>query len=351
MDNLNDAMIGANASIKDAMMSIGKSRQHICLIVDGDNRLLGTVTDGDIRRAILRSTPLEAAVHTIMNDNPVTASPETDGPSRIRIMREHKILQLPVIDADDRLVDLAQIDSLVSADENEKPNWVVLMAGGLGSRLLPLTEELPKPLLPVSGKPILETIIEILREHGFRHFYISVNYKANLVREYFGDGAALGIEIRYLNETDRLGTAGSLGLITERHDAPLLVMNGDLLTKVDFRNLLTYHREHNADATVCVREIGLQVPFGVVQLDRAQVSGIVEKPVHQFMVNAGIYVLEPSAVETVEKDAPLDMPDFLRNLIQRKKQVVAFPIHEYWIDVGRVDDLNQAAVEFKRIFS
>jgi NDP-sugar pyrophosphorylase family protein len=225
-------------------------------------------------------------------------------------------------------------------------NTVVVMAGGLGTRLDPLTKDLPKPLLKVGSKPILETILSNFRGYGFAEFFLSVNYKAEMVKSYFGDGTRWGIRIRYLEESVPLGTAGSLSLLPERPTLPLVVMNGDLVTQVNFQHMLDFHREHAAVATMGVREYDMQVPFGVVRLEESRIVAIEEKPVHRFFVNAGIYVLEPDALDYVPRGEYFDMTTLFERLAKEGMPTSAFPIREYWLDVGRPDDLERAQIEY-----
>jgi NDP-sugar pyrophosphorylase family protein len=231
-----------------------------------------------------------------------------------------------------------------------RDNWVVLMAGGLGSRLRPLTDECPKPMLRVGNKPLLETIIETFIEQGFRRFFISVNYMADTIKEYFGDGSRWGAEIQYLEETSRLGTAGALSLLPEKPQAPLLVMNGDLLTKINFRQLLDFHREHHAQGTMCVREYEFQVPYGVVKMDHHRITGFEEKPIQRYFVNAGIYVLEPQALQHIPHGVFFDMPSLFQTLMADRQEAVVFPIREYWLDIGHMADYDRANGEFARNF-
>jgi dTDP-glucose pyrophosphorylase/predicted transcriptional regulator len=319
------------------------------LIVDDNYRLLGTVTDGDIRRAILAGTSLDAPVKTIMNTAPRVAHVGDDPAKILNMMRAKGIRQIPLVDSHGRVVGLETIEELIH-EPTPKANWVVLMAGGLGTRLQPLTNSTPKPLLRVGNKPILETILEMFIKSSFRHFYISVNYKAEMVKAHFGDGQNWNCEIRYLEEDRSLGTAGALGLISDVPAEPLVVMNGDLLTNVNFENLLDYHYQHEASATVCVREYDFQVPFGVVSMDGHRVIRIEEKPVNRVFVNGGIYVLSPSCLALVQRDTPLDMPALLDRLIARNKTVAAFPIREYWLDIGRPDDLRRAGDAYTNLF-
>jgi NDP-sugar pyrophosphorylase family protein len=225
------------------------------------------------------------------------------------------------------------------------------MAGGLGTRLGELTRDCPKPLLRVGNKPVLETILENCIEYAFKRFYISVNYKADMLKDYFGDGSRWGVDIRYIEEKKRLGTAGALGLLPEDPTVPLLVMNADVLTKINFKHLLEFHEEHRSVATMCVREYEFQVPYGVVKIDNHRLLDILEKPVHQFFVNAGIYVLNPEAVSMVPKNTYFDMPALFEKLLQDQAETAAFPVREYWLDIGRKDDLERANGDYAEVFS
>ena len=254
------------------------------------------------------------------------------------------VYHLPIVDGERRVQDLI-LDNLLAHEERVE-NWVVLMAGGLGSRLNPMTKTTPKPLLKVGEKPLLETIVEKFTHQGFRRFFISVNYKGEMVKRHFGDGSRWNADIRYLEEDERLGTAGALGLLPNAPTLPVIVMNGDVLTNVNFRSLLEFHEEQDARATMAVREYDFQVPFGVVDLEGARVLNIEEKPVHRFFVNAGIYVIESEVLESVPPNVHLDMPDLFRRLLGDGMKTAAFPIREYWLDIGHLDDLEQANREF-----
>jgi len=350
-DEWKKTLVAPTDSIRDMLVVIGKSRQQIALVVDGEDRLLGTITDGDVRRSILRSISPDGPVTEIMNPDPTTTSPETDSAARLAIMRERSILHLPVVNDAGKLSGLARLENLMQPEGAVRPNRALLMAGGLGTRLRPLTDAVPKPLLPVGSRPILETIVIQMKEQGIRHFYFAVNHKAEAIKQHFGDGDRLGIEIIYLEESERLGTAGALGLIEDKLDAPLIVMNGDLLTKVDFGGLLSYHAEQSARATICVRELDMQVPYGVLEMEESIILAVTEKPVQRLRVNAGIYVLEPDIVARVSGNEYLDMPDLLHDAIADGGPVVGFPIHEYWMDIGRIEDFDQAVTDFDKLFS
>jgi|SRR5665213_986304 len=317
-------------------------------VVERDGKIVGTVTDGDVRRALLSGVGLDASVARVMNRNPIVAPIGISNAAALTLMRRHGIHQLPIVDGEGRVSEVKLIDDLAVVPSDE--HWVVLMAGGLGSRLKPLTDETPKPLIRVGDKPILETVLTGFVKAGFGKFFISINYKADMIREYFGDGSAWGVDISYLEERDRLGTAGALSLLPERPKQPFFVMNGDLLTTVNFEQMLKYHREHRAFSTVCVREHSVTVPFGVVDFDDHRLLGIREKPTQKFFVNAGVYLLDPGVLDHLTPNASVDMPSLIETTIAGGKTSVVFPLREYWIDVGRLDDLQRASDEFHRIF-
>lgn len=349
MNRWKDVLINPHTTIMKAIEIIDAGSLQIALVVDASNKLLGTVSDGDIRRAILKGVDLGRPVSEIMFLEPTVASCQEGRDSILKTMKTRQLRQIPLVDQQGCVVGLDLWDELISIQKQD--NIVVLMAGGLGSRLGELTKDCPKPLLRVGNKPVLETILENCIEYGFKRFYLSVNYKADMVKEYFGDGSRWDVEIRYLEEKKRLGTAGSLGLLPEIPSQPLIVMNGDVLTKINFKHLLAFHEDHKSVATMCVREYEFQVPFGVVQIENHRLMTILEKPVHQFFVNAGIYVLNPETISMVPNDEYFDMPALFDMMIEKKLETVAFPIREYWLDIGRKDDLERANGEYEEVFS
>ncbi|WP_027937105.1 nucleotidyltransferase family protein [Anaeroarcus burkinensis] len=348
MKNWKRSRVSPSASILDVMRLIDETAIQIAVVVDEMQLILGTVTDGDIRRAILRGVHLDEAVSGIMNCNPTVVRDYEPRETILALMKQKGLHQIPVVDDEGKLVNIEMLAQLIQSGKQE--NWVVLMAGGLGERLRPLTHDCPKPLLRVGGKPILETIIQSFVEYGFYRFYIAVNYKAEMIENYFGDGTKWGVEIRYLREERRLGTAGALHLLQEKPSVPLIVMNGDLLTKVNFKQLIEYHGEQRSDATMCVREYTHQIPYGVVNIDKHRLIEIVEKPVQQFFVSAGVYVLEPEILSRIPEGIFFDMPTLFEKLIQERKVVTAFPIVEYWMDIGRINDYERANGEFAEVF-
>lgn len=349
MTRFETSLLPPSAAIRDAVRKIEESDGKIALVVDEAGRLMGTVTDGDVRRGLLGGVGLDARVSEVMNAAPRTFGPRHRRQDILAYMRQNVLRHMPITDEAGRLVGLVTLTDLLEPEQRD--NWVVLLAGGMGRRLRPLTRECPKPMLKIGGRPVLETIVRQLVDQGFHRVYISINYLADVVKEHFGDGAALGAEIRYLTEDAPLGTAGPLSLLPERPALPLVVMNGDILTNVSFADMLAFHDEHRAGATVGVREQEYQVPYGVVEIDDHHVSMIREKPVNRYFVNAGIYVLNPELLDLIPRREAFDMPALIRAAHGRGVPALAFPIREYWVDIGHMDDFVQANSEFPDIFS
>jgi len=257
--------------------------------------------------------------------------------------------ELPVVDNERRVVGLVTLDAVLRALREE--TIVVLMAGGLGSRLRPLTESTPKPLLPVGGRPLLEITVDNLARQGFLRFVLSVNYKAEMFREHFGSGEKFGVDIQYVHEAEQLGTAGALRLLPERPAAPLLVMNGDILTNFNARHLVQFHREQQVVATMCVREYEWKVPYGVVSMsDNGRMQRFEEKPSRREFVNAGIYVLSPDVLDHLPGTGPIDMPTLIDRASAAAGAAAVYPLHEYWLDIGHLDDLQRAQDDFPGLF-
>lgn len=348
MKNWRKAILNLNASIREAIEIIDTSSLLIAIIVDDNDKLLGIITDGDIRKAIINGVSFDNSVEAIMNHTPLTVSNKDDSKQVNRIFEKYRFRHLPIVNERNEIEGLHMINEIQQTVKNE--NIVVLMAGGFGTRLGELTQDCPKPLLKVGGKPILETIIENFIEFGFYKFFVTVNYKADMIKEYFGDGSQWDVDIQYIEEKDRLGTAGALSLLKIDTELPIIVMNGDLLTKVNFQLLLDYHKEQNAEGTMGVREYDFQVPFGVVNMKGQKIENIDEKPVHRFFVNAGIYVLSPRMVKLIPKNECYDMPSLFNEIVSLKYRTTAFPIHEYWLDIGRQADFERANGDYSKIF-
>lgn len=323
---------------------------RIVLVVDDDKKILGTVTDGDIRRALLQHCGMDTPLSEIMHVDPVVASVNDTKNTLLSMMKRAGALQIPLLDEQGCVVGLETMQKLLTKKNFDNP--VFLMAGGFGKRLQPLTNDSPKPLLKIGKKPVLETIIEQFIGAGFHNFYISTHYKAEMIKKHFGSGEKWGINVRYVNEKKPLGTAGALSLLPkDLPELPLLMMNGDLLTKINFEQLLEFHEKQGGVATMCVREYDFQVPYGVVDAKNYQMIGIKEKPVQRFFVNAGIYVLSQETIQSVPFDQVVDMPDLLLQQVENDRKVNIFPIHEYWLDIGRIDEFERAKSDFGRIFS
>ncbi len=317
---------------------------------DGDTRrrLLGIVTDGDVRRGILHRISMDAPVTTIMSTRPTVAHIFDSKDHIFTMMHTRGLSHIPIVDDQMHIVGLETLKVMVRPEARD--NWVVLMAGGLGSRLGNLTQHCPKPLLRVGPQPILEIIMESFIEYGFRKFFFSINYKKEMIRDHFGNGSRWGVEIDYLEEHERKGTAGSLSLLPERPTAPFFVMNGDLLTKINFARVLEFHQEQSVQATMCVRKITQTVPYGVVEVDQHHLLRIVEKPVEEYTVNAGIYLLNPEVIPLIPTGGYFDMTDLFRRIIGSGHTTAAFPFMEYWLDIGRMGDFQQACQDYPTVF-
>jgi dTDP-glucose pyrophosphorylase len=332
----------------EALQRIERGAMQIVLVVDENERLVGSVTDGDVRRGILRGVRLDAPVSEVMHAKPLAADVGTTQEAAIALMRDRVIHQLPIVDSEGRVVGLMTLDAMLRALREE--TTIVLMAGGLGSRLKPLTDVTPKPLLAIGGRPLLEITIDSLARQGFGRFLISVRYKKEQFREHFGSGQKLGVDIGYIVEDEQLGTAGALRLLPERPKSPIVVMNGDILTNLDARLLLLAHREKKACATICVREYEWTIPYGVVRSSEGYLSAFEEKPTRREFVNSGIYVLSPEVLDLLPPAGPCDMPSLLDRVTERIAPPAVYHLREYWLDIGQLDDLGRAQRDLPGLF-
>lgn len=345
MDDLTRFLIDESATIRDAMTAIDRSGKGIALVVDSFERLVTTITDGDIRRAILAGVGLDSPVTSLIvrrppnARKPITAPAEASDAELEELMARHEIRHVPVLDRGGRLVRLAIREELETTPEI--PVSAVIMAGGFGTRLRPLTDETPKPMLNIGGQPLLQRTVERLRRSGIRNVNLTTHYLPEKIHDHFGDGSDFGVRINYVAEEKPLGTAGALSLLPES-DEPLLVMNGDILTGVDFQELVRFHREHEAALTVGVRQYEFKVPYGVVQAEQGVVRALREKPKYEFLVNAGIYLLEPDVKRYIPADRRFDMTDLIGALLEEGRKVVTFPVVEYWLDIGQIEDFQRA---------
>ncbi len=353
MSNLLELCVRREASIRDAMAAIDRGQRGMVLVVDGLGRLEGMITDGDIRRAMLASVSLDSSIEDLLRrksgtdfEVPVTALYGSNEDDLHDLMRERKIRQLPLVDEHGTVMDVVTLDDF--RDGEELPFQAVIMAGGFGKRLRPLTDDTPKPMLSVGGKPLMERTVKRLRDAGIRRINITTHYLPQKITNHFGDGSDFGVDVNYVSEDRPLGTAGSLGLVGET-DEPMLVMNGDILTGVNFRDLVNMHRKERADLTVAVRQYDFQVPYGVVDAENGVVTKLREKPKYTFLVNAGIYVVEPSVRSFIPPNTKYDMTDLIDALIQAGRVVSVFPVIEYWLDIGQHDDFARAEQDIKQM--
>lgn len=333
-------LISPEFTIRNAWRVLDREGLRIVIIVGQNKELLGTVTDGDIRRGLLSNVDIEDPITSVMNSSPVVVSSNVSSNDLISLMEDRSLLALPVVESG-ILIGVELLQGLLHKPILENP--VFLMAGGFGTRLRPLTDNCPKPMLKVGNKPVLELAINSFKKVGFRNFFISTHYLPDQIRDYFGDGSALGVSISYVHEEQPLGTGGALGLLPSLpNDLPVLVMNGDILTKIDLGQLLEFHNKSNADATMCVREYEYQIPYGVINGKSSKVVSMEEKPTQRFSVNAGIYVVSQSIVRSVSQNSKIDLPTLLEREISLGAGVFMFPFHEYWLDIGQLEDYNRA---------
>ncbi len=337
-----DNCLPTTATIREGLTKLDICEAKILIIQDRNQTLLGVVTDGDVRRGMLKGMDPDDSITTIMNDKPHVFPANIDKGTILSLMRAERVSQAILVE-DGVVVGIESINTLISPEKHE--SYVVIMAGGRGARLLPLTKDCPKPLIEVAGKPVIELILEKCIGQGFYKFFVAVNYLSEQLINHLGDGSKYGVEIEYLREDAPLGTAGALSLINRKLNLPLIVMNGDILTNMEFADLLRFHYEQESDATMVVRESENQVPYGVVYVNEHKLNKVIEKPVERHMINAGIYVLDPKVLNLVEKNKYVDMPDIFNKIVEKKFNAVVFPVRDYWIDIGRIDDLEQARKE------
>lgn len=348
-------LVGPEVSIRETIKVIDSSSLQIALVINTRNQLLGTVTDGDVRRALLQNISLDDSVSKIMEKSPSVCrvdqgydlNPNYLKEEIISLMKEKEVHQVPLVDAQGVLLGLEVLDSFLKFESLD--NWVLIMAGGLGKRLRPMTNECPKPMLKVGGRPILESIVEKFRLHGFTNLFVSVNFEGDQIKSYFGDGAQFGVKIQYIEEESPYGTAGALALLPEKPAKPMIIMNGDLITSLNFQHLLQFHEEHKKLATMSVCELQLEVPYGVVSLEEQFVINVEEKPRQKFFINGGVYVIEPVLIDCIPKNTHFDMTSLLQLMKEKNEKITAFPVREYWLDVGRNIDFIKANQDFHGI--
>lgn len=348
MRNIEKIKINQNATIKKALKVIAGGNIKIATVVDKKDKLIGTITDGDIRRGFLKGLNINSSIKSIINNKPITGKKNDSKEKLLNIALSREVNQIPIINNKKKLIGIYLIEELIK--NKIKFNKVVIMAGGKGTRLRPLTKNTPKPMLKVGNKPILETIIKRFKDCGFKDLIICVNYKSHIIKKYFGNGEKFGVKIEYIREKKKMGTAGALSLVKEKLTEPFFVINGDLLTNLDFGKMLDFHNSHNAIATMSVKEYSINSPYGEVSLSNENIYSINEKPSYKFFANAGIYILDPKCINLVPKKF-FDMTSLFKKIILTKKKTISFPLDEYWKDIGQLSDYREANKEFLKKFS
>ena len=346
VDGVSRCVVPEAATVKAVVENLTSSGLRLSLVVNAAGALLGIVSDGDIRRGLLAGEGLESAVTAVMNRSFAVAPLGTSVLELKRIVRSRQVTHLPLVDQDAKLAGLF-IDQPDEPDIG-RDNTVVIMVGGMGLRLRPLTENTPKPMLPVGGKPMVQHTIEALRSEGFANFVLAINYLGDQIESHFGDGSDFGVDISYVREAQPLGTGGALSLLEGKFQSPILVVNGDVMLSAKISDMLDFHNQSGGELTVGVKLLETQIPYGVVDVDGSRILGIKEKPVYRDFVNAGVYVLNPGLLGKVPHDAKFDMTDLLTQVIQTST-ATAFPLHESWIDLGRHEDLIRAREEHDEV--
>lgn len=348
MKKIDNIKLDINSTIHEALQIINKGAMQIALVIDDDNKLVGTISDGDIRRALLKRISLDSSIQSIIFRTPTIAKISDTKEEILKLALSKKLHQIPIVDERGKILGIQEIEELIKP--KDKTNKVILMVGGLGTRLRPLTENTPKPMLKVGNKPILQTIVEKFAEYGYTNIIMCVNYKSHIIQDYFGDGKEFGVNIEYIFEKQRMGTAGALSLLKDKPNEPFFVMNGDLLTNINFEHLHNYHIATNSIGTMCVREYDFQVPYGVVNIKDSKIVSIEEKPTHKFFVSAGIYMLSPEVLEYIPENQFYDMPTLFEKIISKGKNAISFPLREYWLDIGRIEEYKKANEEYDEVF-
>ena len=343
---ISDLFLKPDDNIYKALAIINNQKIQIAFVVAKDLKLIGTITDGDVRRGFLKGYRLDSEVIKITNKNFHSIKYGEKSSKAKELMFSYKINQIPILNDKGVVIDVITKEKLTD-EKDELDNCVVIMAGGLGKRLLPHTSGCPKPMLQIGGKPILEIILLECIANGLKEFYISVNYLKEKIIDYFGDGSKWGVKINYLIEPKKLGTAGSLKLLPQNLTRPFLVLNGDVLTRLNFKNLLKFHENYKNVATICVKKHEITVPFGVIDCEGTELKAIEEKPSYEFLINAGVYVIDPSLLALIPENTYVDMPTFLQDSKNFNNKISVCPIFEYWIDIGRPETLEEANISWE----
>jgi dTDP-glucose pyrophosphorylase len=343
MDNWKKSILNINSSLEQAIKNLSKSGIQIILIVDKKNNFLGTLTDGDLRKAILKKEDLKTSIKDYINYNPIICSKELSDPEFLDLMEKNEISHVPII-KNKKIIRIKTLKELISKNKNFYNNTILIMAGGIGRRLRPLTYKIPKPMLKINNKPLLENLILNLSAQGFRNIIISVNYLANQIKKYFRDGSKFGVSISYIHEKKPLGTAGALSLLKNKLDKPIIVVNGDVVTNIRFDDLLKFHNYRKSLMTIVAKPKDTKHNYGVISLNGFEVKDFKEKPITRIYYNTGIYILHQKIISKLKKSKFYNMPDiiFLVKKLYSSKKIIAYPLHEEWVDIGNINDLKIA---------
>ena len=348
MKNINKIKLSESALIKEALKVISEGAIKLAIVVDDNDRLIGTLSDGDIRRGLLEGLGLNNPIKSLIVKEPIVIKNNESKEKILKLAISKKIQHIPVVDDNGVLIKLEEVNYPVIPDK--KNNKVILMVGGLGTRLGNLTKNTPKPMLKVGDKSILQTIVESFTNYGYTNITMCLNYKSHIIQDYFGDGSKFGINLDYILEKERLGTAGALSLIKENPVDPFFVMNGDILTDANIEDIHNSYVSSNAEALMCVREYNYQVPYGVVKTSNNAIVSIEEKPTQKFFVNAGIYMLSPKVLEYIPQNEFFNMTTLFEKLIDKDKNVISYPLNGYWLDIGRFEEFKRANDDFDQVF-
>lgn len=348
-NRMDEFISSPSSTVREAMRRIEKNKKGLLFVIDSDSKLIGSVSDGDIRRGILNGAQLDEPIFALMNSHPFYISIQEQVTADLKFFEEKGFKMIPVCDEEGKVLHLLSPDPEKNFSPVENP--VVLMVGGRGIRLEPLTQNIPKPLLKVGNKPILQTILERLHLFGFRDIFLCTNYLSDHIEEFCGDGSAFGLNIRYFKEEIKLGTIGAVKYLEDHLNLPFLVMNGDLLTSLNYKSVLDFHIEHQAELTIGSASYKTIVPYGVIQTEGHQVTSILEKPTYSFRISGGIYALSPNVLKLIPKGAFYDITDLMENLLRKNHSVIAFPIEEYWLDIGQHQDYEKANLDYKNLFN
>ena len=338
INNWKKTLIAEDSRINNAIKNLNDTKLQICIVVSKNQKLVGTITDGDVRRGILKGFVLKDKVKKIMKKNPFVVTKKLDRKAIKYLMKANSLLQVPMVDKQRKVIGLHLWNDGLNAKVRD--NFVILMAGGFGKRMRPKTNKVPKPMLEVNGRPILEQIIENVRDCGFKNIIITTHYLSEKITGYFKDGKQWGVNISYIHEKKPLGTAGSLGLIKKKINKPIIIANGDVISDINFSEVLDYHNYHKADATMAVRIFERSNPFGVIDHDGILIKKITEKPVYKTTINSGIYVIEPKQVKAIKANQHYKMTDLFLEIKESGKKIIVFPMHEAWRDIGSVEDIE-----------